>query len=447
MKTYIILGLSKSGTAVSRFLHKLGFSVKATDRTPLEQNPEAQILKSEGMEVVCGDHPVSWLDGDVIVVKNPGIPYSIPFLTEAARQNIPIYSEIEIAYQHLQSPLIGITATNGKTTTTTLIRDILASGSLNPHIAGNIGVPLSDVIQCAKKDEPIVCELSSFQLMGTERFAPDVAVMLNITPAHLDYHSSFEEYVNAKAAIALNQNKNQWFIYNMDDPIIADIQKKTSSQGIPFSTSRPLFQGASVIEGMICYNGEPIMPLEDVALKGTHNLENILASVAVAKLFNLSNQAILTVLNTFTGVKHRFQLVDSINGVAYYNDSKATNPLASTKALDVFTQPIHWICGGLDRGNSFDEIIPYLKHVTCVYAYGETKSRLAETVSAYVEHVHICHTLDEAAALASAGAKEHEVVLLSPACASWDQFPSFEARGDAFIDFVQKIREELNVNN
>ena len=418
--------------------------MKITDRTPFENNKEARELKAEGFEVVCGEHPIEWLEEGTVVVKNPGVPYQIPFLQEALKRNIPVYTEIEVADRYRTSPLIGITGTNGKTTTTTLIHLLLEKAGKNPHLAGNIGFPLSDVVPFAKKMEPIVCELSSFQLMGTENFSPDVAVMLNITPAHLDYHSSFEEYLEAKSKIALGQSSNQLFVFNHEDKHLLALSKRVQSSLVPFSVTSYLDNGICVENGVILYKGEAILPLEAVALKGKHNLENILASIAVAKHYGVSTEDIQEVLKEFTGVKHRFQLVDNVEGVLYYNDSKATNPLASTKALQVFEKPIHWLCGGLDRGNGFNELIPYVKHVKNIYTYGETKQKIAETFSQHVENVFTFETLKEALNHASANAKQDEVVLLSPACASWDQFTSFEIRGDVFIEQVKILKRQVN---
>lgn len=433
--------MAKSGYAASILLKKLGADVTVNDRTPYEQNEIAQKLKSEGFNVICGEHPITLLDSNPFcIVKNPGIPYSNPLLIEAQKRNIPIYTEIELAYLISEAPFIGITGSNGKTTTTTLALNILQEGKKNPLVAGNIGTVACEVVQKATKDNIIVTELSSFQLMGIKEFKPKISLVTNIFEAHLDYHGTKEEYVNAKANVFRNQTKEDFAILNYDDENVMGMAKTISATIVPFSTTKILNNGAFLKDGHIFYKDQQVIEIEKIVLPGKHNLENILAAVAVAKLLEIDNDSIERVLTTFTGVEHRLQYVTEINQRKFYNDSKATNILATQKALASFNKPVILIAGGLDRGNDFDDLIPYLKNVKNMVTYGQTAEKLMDSAKkAGMKEIKSVDNVEDAVNEAFAHSEVGDIILLSPACASWDQFKTFEERGNKFIQAVHKL--------
>ena len=442
-KKILVLGLAKSGVSAASLLHKLGAFVTVNDYKPLNENPEAQGLLEQGIKVICGCHPIELLDeGFELIVKNPGIPYTNPLVAGAIERGIPVITEVELAYQISEAELIGITGTNGKTTTTTLIFEILqAYEGTNPLIAGNIGTVASEVAETATKDNQMVVELSSFQLMGIRSFRPHIAIITNIYEAHLDYHGTKKEYAQAKANITRNQLEDDYLIVNADQEELLDLISFTKAKIIPFSAKKPLAEGCSIANGMITFLGEEIIPRSDIVLPGEHNLENIMAAIAATKLMGVQNKAIRKVLTTFKGVKHRTQFVEEIAGRKFYNDSKATNILAAQSALNAFSEPIILLAGGLDRGNEFDELIPSLKNVKAMITFGQTAEKLEKVAEiAGIETVHRVDNVEKAVPIAFELSKPGDVILLSPACASWDQYKTFEVRGDIFIDAVHKLK-------
>lgn len=438
----LVLGLAKSGVSAAALLHKLGAFVTVNDKKPLAENPEAQGLLEQGITVICGDHPVELLDeGFELIVKNPGIPYHNPIVQRAFEKDIPVITEVELAYRVSLAPFIGITGTNGKTTTTTLIYEMLDRGRKSPLIAGNIGTVAADVAQKAQEENTIVIELSSFQLMGIQRFAPKIAIITNLYSAHLDYHGTIEEYHGAKANITKNQTESDYLIINGDQQEALNIAKDSRARIIPFSAKRVLKEGAWIENGTLIFNGEKIMETKDILLPGIHNLENILAAVSAAKLSAVSNEAIKGVLTSFTGVKHRLQFIDEVQGRRFYNDSKATNILATETALAAFKEPVILLAGGLDRGNKFDELIPSLKGVKGLILFGQSAAKIEEAaVQAGIKIIEHVDNVDKAVPRAFQLSEPGDIILLSPACASWDQYKSFEVRGDIFIEAVHKLK-------
>ncbi|MFF3021536.1 UDP-N-acetylmuramoyl-L-alanine--D-glutamate ligase [Gottfriedia sp. NPDC057948] len=440
-KNVLVLGMAKSGYAASRLLKKLGATVTVNDRTPFEQNEIAQKLKSEGFNVVCGEHPLSLVDDQPFcIVKNPGIPYTNPLLIEAVKRNIPIYTEIELAYLISEAPFIGITGSNGKTTTTTLVLNMLQEGNKKPLVAGNIGTVACEVAENANEDNIIVTELSSFQLMGIESFRPKISLITNIFEAHLDYHGTKDEYIKAKANIFKNQTENDFAVVNFDDENVMAMASQIRAKIIPFSSTKIMQDGAYVQNGFIYFKEKKVIEVEKIVLPGKHNLENILAAVAISKLLDVENDAIEKVLTTFTGVEHRLQFVTEINKRKFYNDSKATNILATQKAISSFQKPVILIAGGLDRGNGFDDLIPYFKNVKIMVTYGQTAEKLIESAEkAGMKAVKSVDNVEDAVNEAFAHSEVGDIILLSPACASWDQFKTFEERGNKFIQAVHKL--------
>lgn len=437
----LVLGLAKSGYAAAELLHSMGAEVIVNDASPLDNNKEAEALLKEGLTVICGGHPEDLLNERFdLIVKNPGIPYSNPIVQQAVQKGLPIWTEIELAYRISKAPIIGITGSNGKTTTTTLLYHMLSIGDENPLIAGNIGTVACSVAEEATEDNIIVLEASSFQLMGIEAFRPKIAILTNLYEAHLDYHGNLSSYQQAKAQITSNQLKEDFFIFNADQPHVKEIAKQSKALKIPFSVEGKKMIGISADDSQIYWNGEPFIDRSVIKLPGQHNLENILCAVAAANLLGCKKSAIIDVLSSFTGVKHRMQFVKELNGRKYYNDSKATNTLATKSALTAFNSPVVLIGGGLDRGHSFEELRPYMGHVKAVIALGETKERFAEFArSCGVADVKEATTMEHAVQLANEVSVEKDVILLSPASASWDEYTSFEVRGDRFIDAVKAL--------
>lgn len=440
-KKVLVLGLAKSGVAAAELLHQLGAFVTVNDSKSFDENPQAQGLLKKGITVICGRHPEDLLDeGFELLVKNPGIPYTNPIVLDAINRGIPVITEVELAYLVSEAPIIGITGTNGKTTTTTLIYEMLNSGSRNPLIAGNIGTVACGVAAEATKENVIVTELSSFQLMGTIEFKPNIAILTNLYDAHLDYHGTFGQYVEAKFAITKNQDEEDWFIYNADQQIVNSLGMKSKAKKVPFSTNGRSDEGISADDMTIYWQGEFYLDRAIIALPGKHNLENILAAVAACILYGCKKEAIEEVLKTFTGVRHRTQFVREWNGRKIYNDSKATNCLATKVALDAFKQPTILIAGGLERGHSFEELRQSMNHVKGVVAFGETGNRFIDFAqSCGINETVLAENVEDAVTKAASISDSGDVILLSPACASWDQYKSFEVRGDLFIEAVMKL--------
>lgn len=442
-KKCLVLGLAKSGFAAALLLHRLGAKVTVNDYQPLEDDARAEELRKLGIEVIGGGHPADLLENPFDwIVKNPGIPYSNPVVKKALAMEIPILTEPEIGGMISGAPFIAITGSNGKTTTTTLIGEILKESKKKPLVAGNIGTAvICEVAADANHDEVIVAELSSFQLLGMDTFKPYISVFLNLVDAHLDYHGTREAYADAKAKIFANQTAEEFAVVNADDVDVMSLVKRSSAKPVPFSMQRSLESGAYLEDKKVLFNGEEIVAVADIALLGDYNLENILAAVAASKLYGAENEAIANVLKSFSGVKHRLQFVMEIDERKFYNNSKATNILATQKALSAFRNPVILLAGGLDRGNSFEDLIPSLKNVKAIVTFGETAPKIIDAAKAagmkQIEHVE---NLKEAVPVAYRLSAPNDVILLSPACASWDQFRTFEERGDMFIECVHRLR-------
>lgn len=439
-KKVLVLGTAKSGYSAALLLRDLGASVVINDFKKLEDNKVASELIELGFEVVSGYHPLELLDDCSYVVKNPGIPYHNPMVEEALKRKLPIVTEIELAYLISEAPIIGITGSNGKTTTTTLLYEILKEGGKNPLLAGNIGTVACEVARTATKDQVLLLELSSFQLMGTDEFRPHIGVLLNLFDAHIDYHGDFESYRQAKLQMFKNQTKDDFAVLNAGDQRVMEKEQVVPSNKVYFSAGLENSKGAYCKGGSIFWNEEKIIDLCDVVLPGAHNVENILACVSVAKLSSVSNDAIQNVLKRFSGVKHRLQYVKTVNDRKFYNDSKATNILATEKALSAFKQPTILLAGGLDRGNEFDELAPFMDHVKVIVTFGETAKKIERVAKEKgIKVIKRVDNVDTAVQVAYEQSSEGDIILLSPACASWDQYPSFEIRGDIFIQAVHKL--------
>ena len=440
-KKVLVLGLAKSGESVARLLDKLGAIVTVNDGKPFEENPAAQSLLEEGIKVITGGHPLELLDEDFEwMVKNPGIPYNNPMVMRALEKKIPVITEVEMAYLISDAPIIGITGSNGKTTTTTMIAEVLTAGGQNGLLSGNIGFPASQVAQDAGETDTLVMELSSFQLMGIEAFHPEIAVITNLMPTHLDYHGSFEEYVAAKWNIQKNMTASDYVVLNFNQDLAKELAKKTAAKVLPFSTKEKV-DGAYLDGDVLTFRGEAIMKASELGVPGSHNVENALATIAVAKLRGIDNQVIRETLAHFGGVKHRLQYVGEINQVKFYNDSKSTNILATQKALSGFdNSKVILIAGGLDRGNEFDELVPDIKGLKKMVILGESSARVKRAADqAEVSYLDVSDIRD-ATRKAFSVAEPGDVVLLSPANASWDMYKNFEVRGDEFLAVFKELK-------
>ena len=440
-KKVLVLGLAKSGEAAARLLDKLGAIVTVNDGKPFEENPAAQSLLEEGIKVVTGGHPLELLDEDFeLMVKNPGIRYDNPMVKKALEKEIPVITEVELAYLISDAPIIGITGSNGKTTTTTMIAEVLTAGGQSGLLSGNIGFPASQVATTATKNDTLVMELSSFQLMGIETFHPEIAVITNLMPTHIDYHGSFENYVAAKWNIQKNMSKSDFLVLNFNQTLAKELAAKTQATVVPFSTTEKV-DGAYLEGNMLTFRGEPVMAADELGVPGSHNVENALATIAVAKLRGIENQVIKETLAGFGGVKHRLQYVGEINHVKFYNDSKSTNILATQKALSGFdNSKVILIAGGLDRGNEFDELVPDIQGLKKMVILGESAARVKRAADkagvSYMGAADVKDATQKAFAEAQAG----DIVLLSPANASWDMYPNFEVRGDEFIATFEELK-------
>lgn len=439
-KRILVLGLAKSGTAAAELLLDHQCFVRVNDYSSSREEAHVQHLIQQGAEVILGSHPLSALEDIELIVKNPGIPYENVLLVEAQNKNIPIITEIELAGQLApEQSIIGITGSNGKTTTTTLVEEMLRASECSVKLAGNIGTAATEVAQTLEEEDNFLLELSSFQLMGIQNFRSHVAALLNVHAAHLDYHGSMENYVKAKANIIQNQTADDYFVYNMDDANVAHIAKHTKADLVGFTTHQQHVAGAWMDEVNIYFYEERIISREDVQLVGNHNLENIAAAIAIALTAGGSVDGVKRVLQTFAGVKHRLQYVKEVENRFFYNDSKATNMLATEKALQAFKQPTILLAGGLDRGDDFRELIPFLTHVKAMVVFGETKEKL----QLLAEELNICveasQHVEEAVKTAYHLSSKKDVILLSPACASWDQYKTFEERGNLYIQAVEAL--------
>ncbi|APX73052.1 UDP-N-acetylmuramoyl-L-alanine--D-glutamate ligase [Companilactobacillus allii] len=448
-KKILVLGLAKSGFAVAKLLKKMNSDVTVVDSNPLAGNDEAKKLLDAGFNVITGSNDPKLIDNSYdYVVKNPGIPYSNELIKNAEKIGVPVITEPEIAYSFSDATTVAVTGTNGKTTVTTLIQLMLAHSPKfkKSYYAGNIGIPISDVIQKATKDDVVVTELSSFQLEGTIDLHPHVAVLNNIYSAHIDFHGTRENYINAKMHITKNQNKDDYFIVNWNTEEWRDLAKQSKANIMPFSDEQELNDGAYLKNNEIYFNNEFVMNTESIQVPGEHNVQNALAAINVAKIFDVSNEDIIDVLVSFKGVKHRIQYVDKFNDRKFYNDSKATNIEATIVALSAFKSPIVLIAGGLDRGNGFDELVPYLKgKVRNIILYGETADKMIDAAQkSGIENITKVNNLKEAVPEAYRQSKSLDVILLSPAAASWDQFDTFEQRGDQFIEEVEELKGKDN---
>lgn len=444
-KNVLVLGMAKSGVSAALLLHRLRANVLVNDANANQPQELIEKLENKGIRMVLGEHPTNILSQNKIelIVKNPGIPYTNPVLVDAQARGIKIVSEPELAYWVMDSELIGVTGSNGKTTVTTLIQLMLDDNEKHAYVAGNIGVPATTVAQKATAEDKIVMELSSFMLAGIDRLHPHIAVLNNIFASHLDWHKTRENYVNDKMNITKNQTKDDFLVINWDNTEWQELAKRTQAKVVPFSRQGLTKSGAYEIEGKLYFKDELIMEVDEIGIPGEQNVENALAAIAVAKIEKVSTAHIKQVLTTFGGVKHRIQYVENLNGRQFYNDSKATDIEATQVALRSFKKPVILIAGGLDRHDDLDRLIPDLEpNVKEVIVNGETAEKFKKIAQkAGISVIKDSSRVSESVEIAYQDSKEGDIILLSPAAASWDQYKTFEERGDEFIAAVQNLHK------
>ncbi len=442
-KKVLVVGLGKSGLAAALFLRHQGARVTVSDiRSAQSLGKDIPALIEQGIAVEAGGHGLLTFRRQDLIVVSPGVPLTTPELVQVRKFGLPVIGEVELAAHFLKGRTLAITGSNGKTTTTSLCGAILEEAGERVRVGGNIGLPVIGLVEDSREDDWSVLEVSSFQLETTEKFRPDIAVILNITPDHLDRHGSFANYVAAKERIFAAQTADDILILNADDDVAHRCAARARSRVFWFSRQHVIRQGAFVYNGTVLFRAseqagpEPILRLEEIPLKGAHNVENVLAAVCAARVAGAAPEAIRSAVASFRAVEHRLEFVGEVDGVSYYNDSKATNVDAATKAIEAFPQGIHLILGGKDKDSDFRLLRPALAgRVKGVYTIGSA----AEKISAQLEgavHLVPAGTLDRAVALAAEAASEGDVVLLAPACASFDQFENYEHRGQTFKDLV-----------
>lgn len=439
----LVVGLARTGLATVKFLKAKGSLVSTTEAKPKEEMGE-EIQELEGMDIPMewGGHQIeNFLKQDLIVVS-PGVDLKIEPIQMALKKGIRVISEIELAYHFIHIPIIAVTGTNGKTTTTLLIGEMLKEDGRKVGVGGNVGDPLILFTDREDRWEVLVAEISSFQLEAIEDFRPKISVLLNITEDHLDRYYQYEDYIEAKAKIFSNQNSGDVAILNADDPIVMKFGTKVKAKKVLFSMSKRPDEGAF-------FNGPNILlrlgekeedySLAKTLLKGIHNVENMMAALTTAKIFGCSKKAVETVLNRFEGLEHRLEFVREIEGVNFYNDSKGTNMGSVVKSLQSFREPVILIAGGKDKNGDLSPLRELIQsRVKRLILIGEAKERMGRELGGLTDTV-MTKTLEEAVLLAYQTAKKGEVVLLSPACSSFDMFKDYKERGKVFKEAVHRI--------
>jgi UDP-N-acetylmuramoylalanine--D-glutamate ligase len=445
-KRTLVVGLGKSGVASALFMKAHGARVTVSDtKSGDELRNEIPVLLDHGITVETGGHGERTFRGQDLIVVSPGVPVDAPPLVQARSLGETVIGEIELAAQFLPGPIVAITGSNGKTTTTTLTGEIMAAAGLPTLVGGNIGTPAISLAERAKPDTIVVLEISSFQLETIKTFRPKIAVVLNVTPDHLDRHRTFEIYTNAKARIFENQQGSDFAVLNADDPTCEAMGARTRAQVFWFSRQKEVQQGAWVRDGNVVFRDakgqREILQTSEIPLKGAHNLENVLAAVSASALMGCAPDKIRQAVHDFKAVEHRLEFVASIAGVDYYNDSKATNVDATIKALESFPANIHLILGGKDKGSDYTVLNDLIRQrVKRIYTIGAAAAKIESQVKG-AEVVH-AETLENAIRKAHATAQSGDIVLLAPACASFDQFKSYEHRGKMFKEIVKGLMSE-----
>lgn len=434
-----VLGMARSGYEVSKYLSRYNNEIIVTDAKEQDRD-KVKELESLGVKVVITDKPANFIDETFdLVIKNPGIKYTNPLVVEASSLGIAVVNEMEVASYFFPKNLqvIGVTGSNGKTTTTNLIHEMLKASHKKVIMAGNMGIPVCSILDNLTDDTILLLEVSIQQLCNLSNFKTNVSVLTNLTPTHIDFLDTYENYKNTKKRIFNNHSDKDIAILNMGNADEMELTKDIKSHKIYFSSK--IDTDICVKGDYLNYFGEDIIKLEDIKLQGMHNYENACCAIGAVKHYGVSNEAIIQVLKTFGGVEHRLEFVRKVNGVEYYNDSEATNTVSTIIALKAFKKPEILILGGLDRGHSFDPLNDYIGNVKLVGCYGETKQKIEEWAHKMNLPVKVFDNLHDTTMYIASVASPGDVVLLSPACASWDQYKCCEDRGDEFKSIVNGL--------
>lgn len=445
-KKVLLVGLAKTGISTIKCLAKYGADITVNDIKTEDQLEEiiAEIKDIDGIKYILGHHPENISDIDMVVVS-PGVPLDLPFIKKVIEENKELIGEVELAYQLAKKPyFVGITGTNGKTTTTSLTGEIFEKAGKETYVVGNIGNPVIDAVQAANEGASFVTELSSFQLESIKDFRPSVSAVLNITEDHMNRHHTMENYIDAKARVFMNQDKENFCVLNYDDELTRALAEKCNANVVFFSRLEKLEKGVYVENGDIIIDiNEKInlMKVCELSLPGGHNLENCMAAAAMAYVSGIDIEVIREVLKTFKAVEHRLEFVKEVEGVKYVNDSKGTNPDSTIKAVQAYENPIILIAGGYDKGSTYDELLEIAKkNVKTLVLLGQTADKIEEAARRIgFTDIHRVEDMKEAVKTCHDIAKEGDIVLLSPACASWGMYKNFEVRGKDFKDNVNSL--------
>lgn len=438
-KNILILGMARSGISIAKLLAKYNNKIVITDLK--EQKEEiVKELEALNIKIIISNHQEELVnDSFDYVIKNPAIRRDNAAVIKAKGLGIPVINEIEASYYFLPKDvkIITITGSNGKTTTTTMVYELLKHSSHTVHVGGNIGIPLSSFVEDIKPNDILVLEISDHQLCDMYHFKSDISVLTNLSETHIDFHGSYEIYKQTKKKIFNHHTEKDIAILNKSNIDVMNLTKDIEDQKIYFSSTE--VADAYLKNNQIIYNGEAILDCKDIRVKGNHNYENIMVAIIIAKMFSITNEQIKDFFSKFVGVEHRIEYVKTVNGRQFYNDSKSTNNTATITALKSFKDPTILLMGGLDRNISFDEISHYLNHVKAIICFGETKYKLEEFAKKNHKEVFVVNTLTEATKKAYEISDQGDIILLSPACASWDQYPDFETRGNEFKTIINHL--------
>jgi UDP-N-acetylmuramoylalanine--D-glutamate ligase len=437
-KKILVVGLGKTGVETIRFLLKKGALVGASDITPFEKLPKVVTeLKEMGVKIEAGEHRLETFLRAEMVVLSPGVPFGLTPVKEAMNKGIEVISEIELASRFIKKPIIGVTGSNGKTTTSTLIARILEGSGKRVFLGGNIGNPLIQIAQDDDNYDLLVLELSSFQLQGTCTFGPFIGAILNISPNHLDHHENISEYTESKMKLFSNQTYSEWAIYNADDSLVKENLFKIMSKKIPFGKA-PI-EGGVFLDGTHIRFRDEFYDLTRIKLIGKHNIENAMASIACGRILECDPNLIQETIVNFDPLPHRIEFIRELRGVRFFNDSKSTSPGATLRALESFSSPIILIAGGKDKGGGYEILKDALRdRVKLLILFGESKLRIEKELGKEVKTV-LASSVDEATVKAFMGSRKGDTVLFSPACSSFDMFSSYEERGRRFKEIVQNL--------
>ena len=439
-KKIFILGMARSGYEAAKFLSSKNCEILITDAKE-KDTEKINELESLGIKVIITENQLELLDDSFdVIIKNPGVPIDVPVVLKAKELNIPVINEVELAYYYLPEDvkIIGITGSNGKTTTTTLTYEILKKAGFPVYLGGNIGIPACKLLDDIKENDYLVIEISSHQLYDFKDFKTDISILTNVVETHLEHFYTFDNYKNSKKKIFNGHTKDDLAIINNGNECSLESTKDILSTKITFSAL--VNADICLKDKAIYYYDEKIIDVDDIKIKGNHNYENIMCAISVAKHYGVANNVIIEVLKEFPGVEHRIEYVGEINKRKFYNDSKSTNLLATKIALSSFTDPTIILLGGLDRNQPLEELIPYMKHIKKIICYGQIKDRVKEFANQNNLDCDVTENLEEATNKAYESSSEEDIILLSPACASWDQFKDYEERGKKFKRIVQTLK-------